>query len=126
MRNVWPRAERSKGTIELRVRLDDQPAILRPDMAARVTFAGKAKADATEEAKKAFVTVPQAVVRKVGDTAFVFVLRGDTVNRTQVTLGEAQGQIVVIESGLEGGETLVLDPPAELKDGDTVRVDTGS
>lgn len=126
VRKIWPRAERSKGTIELRVRLDEQPAILRPDMAARVTFAGRTKDDLPAEAKKAYVTVPRGVLRTRGDASHVFVLRGDRVARRAVTLGEAQGEIVVIESGLEGGETLVLDPPADLRDGDVVRVDTGN
>jgi HlyD family secretion protein len=39
-----------------------------------------------------------------------------------VKLGGTNAQGVVIESGLIGGEDIVVNPPAELKDGQRVRV----
>ena len=45
VRKIWPRADRSKGTIEIRVTFDARPEGLRPEMAARVVFRGKASAE---------------------------------------------------------------------------------
>lgn len=123
VRKIWPRAERSKGTVELRIALDEIPDILRPDMAARVTFEGKVDPDADQGAPEAYVTAPRAAIVTRGPSSHVFVISNDTVERRPVTLGESRGLTVVIESGLEGGETLVLSPPSSLEDGARVRVE---
>jgi RND family efflux transporter MFP subunit len=118
VRKIWPRADRSKGSIEVRVALDERPPILRPDMAVRVVFKGSA--ETTIEPGAAFVTVPRAaVVRRAGKDV-VFVVSGGTVRRREVQRGERRGSDVVVVGGLDGGEKVVLDPSADLADGDPV------
>ena len=62
-------------------------------------------------------------VRKVyrRDTQEVPVLDGKVSSRT-VDVGPARGNQVEIRRGLEGGEQVVLEAPAGLKDGARVRV----
>lgn len=117
VRKIWPRADRSKGSIEVRVKLDEIPASLRPDMAARVVFKGKAD---TGPVGDPYVTVPSAaLVRRSGNT-LVFVVEGGFARGVTVMVGERRGSTVVIAEGLEGGELVVLDPPDGLRNGDTV------
>ncbi|MDF1702115.1 MAG: efflux RND transporter periplasmic adaptor subunit, partial [Planctomycetota bacterium] len=117
VRKIWPRADRSKGSIEVRVKLDEIPAALRPDMAARVVFKGKVD---TGPVGDPYVTVSSAaLVRRSGNT-LVFVVEGGIARGVTVMVGERRGSTVVIAEGLEGGELVVLDPPDGLRNGDTV------
>lgn len=120
VRKIWPRADRSKGSIELRVTLDERPPILRPDMAARVVFKGKVEATVAEEP---YVTVPaNAVVTRRGKST-VFVFEGDHVRAATIVKGKLEGRRVRVSQGLEGNEQIVLAPAASLSDGDKVRVE---
>ena len=51
-----------------------------------------------------------------------FVVERDRVRFQPVTAGEALGARVRVEEGLDGNELVVLDPPADLADGQRVRV----
>jgi RND family efflux transporter MFP subunit len=119
VRKIWPHADRAKGSIEVRVKLDAIPPELRPDMAARVVFTGKETPQGV--GRKPYVTVPRAAVVRRGDAAFVFVVSEARAHRTAVETGETRGTDVVVHSGLEGGEQVVLDPPGDLQDGAAVR-----
>ena len=114
VRKVWPRADRTKGTIELRVALLEQPADLRPEMGARVVFRGE---EAPAPKADPYVTVPLAAVAKRDGDPAVFVLTAGMARLVKVTLGDRQGETVVVLEGLEGGEEVLLDPPADLEDG---------
>ena len=118
VRKIWPRADRSKGSIEVRVKLDVIPADLRPDMAARVVFKGK---DAPQVVEAPYVTVPREALAQRTGRMVVFVVEGDVVRRVEVARGEQRGAAVVVTSGLAGGEVVVLDPAADMQDGDRVR-----
>jgi HlyD family secretion protein len=63
------------------------------------------------------VLVPASAIR---DSKVFVVLEGRAVTRT-VRSGPANNQGVRIEQGLIGGEDLIVNPPATLKDGDRVR-----
>jgi RND family efflux transporter MFP subunit len=119
VRKIWPRADRSKGSIELRVTLEKRPANLRPDMAARVVFKGKAQAGVVIEP---YVTVPtEAVVMRSGKSV-VFVFDRERVRAVAVVKGKLEGRRVRVTEGLEGNEQIVLAPAASLSDGDRVQV----
>ena len=49
----------------------------------------------------------------------------DKASQREVTVGRSLGEDREITQGLSGGETVVLDPPASLSDGDRVRVAQG-
>jgi multidrug efflux pump subunit AcrA (membrane-fusion protein) len=51
----------------------------------------------------------------------VFVLRDDRVERRAVAAGATTGDAVEVLSGLRPGDRVVLDPPADLADGERVR-----
>jgi RND family efflux transporter MFP subunit len=118
VRQVWPTADRQKATVELRAEFLERDERILPEMGVRVIFTGAEDAAPAEP----LVSAPErAVVGRQGDAGAVFVLDGTRVARREVRLGEATRGSVTVLSGLAGGELLVLDPPASLQDGDTVR-----
>ncbi|MFM8386101.1 MAG: efflux RND transporter periplasmic adaptor subunit [Planctomycetia bacterium] len=119
VRKIWPRADRAKGTVEVRVAFRQRPPLARPDMAGQVGFLSAAQG-ATDAATTATVTVPASAVlrRPAGDV--VFVVREGVARSVRVTCGEVRDGQVVVQSGLAGGEVVVLDPDPSLGDGEPV------
>jgi HlyD family secretion protein len=117
VRQVWPTADRQKATVELRAEFLERDERILPEMGVRVVFTPEGDAAPREPV----VLVPErAVTAREGEAGVVFQLDGTRVARREVRLGEAaRGQVPVL-AGLAGGETVVLDPPASLADGDEV------
>ncbi len=116
---IAPEANRQKATVQVKVRVLQPDDFLRPDMNASVAFYEEAKAvsGASPVAAKPVVYVPTAAVRN--DAVFI-VLGGKVIRRAvRVTGNTSEGMRV--EEGLIGGEDLVLNPPADLKDGAKVK-----
>ena len=88
-------------------------------MNASVAFLSDEKpaSPATRRRRKPVVIVPAAAVR---DGAVFVLLDGKAVRRA-VKTGATSAQGVRMEEGLIGGEDLIVNPPAGLKDGDKVR-----
>ena len=114
---VSPEADRAKATVQVKVRVLNPDEHLRPDMNATVSFYNEMKPDATASAKR-FVAVPQGVV----ENNAVFAVVNGRARRRPVTVGGASDKGVLIESGLIGGEDVIVSPPANLKDGERVQV----
>jgi HlyD family secretion protein len=91
---------------------------LRPEMNASVAFIADAKPTSSVEAKKPSIIIPTSAVRN----GAVFVMNNGRAIRRQVKSGPTGTQGVRIEDGLIGGEDLILNPSADLKDGDRVKV----
>ena len=120
VRRIWPTANRQKATIEVRVGFLEPDRRLRPEMGARVVFAPQApRSDGAGEAER--VLVPTSSVVRVDGQAGVFVLERDVARFRGVEPGGERAGRLLIESGLEGGETILADPPDSLQDGDRVR-----
>ncbi len=118
---IIPTADRSKATVKVRIGLDVRDNRIVPDMGVRVSFleAANAAGDAHERARG--VLVPAAAVRKDGDQDVVFVLQGHRVQRRSVSLGGTSGDARQLLAGVSAGEAVVVDGPAELRDGEAVR-----
>lgn len=116
---VSPEADRAKATVQVKVRVLKPDDFLRPDMNATVQFYNDAPAEAAAAGQvKRVVVIPAAAVQ--GDHVFVMV-KGKAIKRS-VTTGGSSGKGVIVESGLNGGEDLIVSPPADMKDGQRVEV----
>jgi HlyD family secretion protein len=113
-----PEANRSKATVQVKVKIEKPDEYLRPEMNASVAFLADApaKGEAVAPAQGA-ILIPSTAVR---DGA-VFVLLGGKAVERPVKVGSTTSQGLRVESGLIGGEDLIVNPPAGLKDGDRVR-----
>jgi HlyD family secretion protein len=118
IKEVSPEANRQKATVQVKVKIAKPDEYLRPEMNASVAFISDDKpAQTTDAAPKPMVLVPQSAVK---DGA-VFVVFGGKALRRPVKTGAVSTQGVRIEQGLNGGEDVIVGPPAGLKDGDKVR-----
>jgi HlyD family secretion protein len=114
---VSPEADRAKATVQVKVQIQRPDDYLRPDMNATVSFYNDAQSRATEESKRV-VAVPANAVQN----GSVFVVVNGQARKRPVTTGGTSDKGILIESGLIGGEDLIVNAPANLKDGQRVEV----
>jgi HlyD family secretion protein len=115
---ISPEANRQKATVQVKVKVLNPDDYLRPEMNASVAFYNEEKRSAGDSAAaKPVVFVPTSAVRN--DSVFVM-FQGKAIKRT-VKTGSVTSQGIRVEEGLIGGEDLIVNPPADLKDGDKVR-----
>jgi RND family efflux transporter MFP subunit len=123
VRQVVPTADREKATVLVKVSiLDHDPRIL-PEMGARVVFLARAGEHAAVAARRVTVS-KDAVVTRDGRT-FVWVVNDGVARRVTVEAGPERGDQIEVRQGLQGGESVILQPPADLKDGARVRAAEG-
>jgi HlyD family secretion protein len=120
IREISPEANRQKATVQVKVKVLDPDEYLRPEMNATVAFYSEQRA-AGGAPVKAPITVPATAVR--GNSVYV-VVDGKAVRRSVTTAGTVS-QGVQIERGLIGGEDLIANPPADLKEGQRVHPKQG-
>jgi RND family efflux transporter MFP subunit len=119
---VIPTADRSKGTVTVRIAIDQKDARILPEMGVRVSFL----ADSSPEPGSrpaAGVTLPSNAVQGSGTTGTVFVVHGDSVERRAIRLGAGSSDRATILSGLVAGEQVAVGDFTKLKDGAKIRVE---
>ena len=114
---IAPEADRQKATVQIKVQIASPDKFLRPDMNASVSFHEEEKSSSENSHAPAQIVIPQSAVR---DNS-VFVVRDGRASRRKVALGGSEWGGVRVLSGLAGGEEVIVNPPARLKDGDRVR-----
>jgi RND family efflux transporter MFP subunit len=122
---VWPTANRTKATVEVRVAFEERDDRLRPEMGARIVFLdldAARPAAASDGDLAGSILIPVAAVQKIEGQSGVFVLERDVARFQKLSLGEQRSGKIVVMAGLSEGELVVLDPPASLKSGDRVRI----
>lgn len=122
VRQVVPTADRQKATVLVKVSILDRDPRILPEMGAKVVF--EAGASAMRAAPRR-VFVPQAAIAQVEGRSAVWVVEDGAVRLQGVEVGPTRGDRVEVRQGLQGGESLVLSPPAGMKNGVKVR-STGS
>ncbi len=116
---IIPTADRGKATVKVRIALKQKDARIVPDMGVRVAFLEAARPAA---AVKPGVLVPAAALaQRDGDDVAFIVADGEARQRT-LKLGRTLGDDREVLEGLAGGDSVVLDPSADLADGARVRI----
>ncbi len=118
---ISPEANRQKATVQVKVKIFSPDDHLRPEMNASVAFYSPEKSDSLRAESKPMVTVPASAVRDGG----VFVVVGGKALRKAVKIAGTTSAGVEVADGLIGGEDIVANPPADLKDGQKVRPKQG-
>jgi HlyD family secretion protein len=125
VRQVVPTADRQKATVLVRVAIDSQDPRILPEMGARVVFQEMTDSTSTEVVAPR-VFIPADAARTEGAETVVYVVTEETAQRRVIEAGPVSGNEREVRRGLSGGETLVLEPPANLSDGARVRVGTNN
>lgn len=116
---ISPEANRQKATVQVKVKVSNPDDYLRPEMNASVAFVQEGKK--VQNAARPVLYVPPSSVRNNA----VFVLANGKAVRREVRSSGTGSQGLRIESGLNGGEDLVVNPPEDLKEGDRVKAKKG-
>jgi HlyD family secretion protein len=117
IREISPEANRQKATVQVKVKVVNPDDYLRPEMNASVAFYSTEKSEGRRTETRSTVVIPASAVR---DNAVFIVVTGKAVRKT-VKVGGTTAQGVQIVEGLIGGEDIIVNPPADLKDGQKVR-----
>jgi len=118
VRQVVPTADRQKATVLVKVAIEDKDPRILPEMGARVDFVPEGQS-AAQAAVPRRVYMPKAAL--VGADR-VWIVADGKAKLLTVAAGAQDGARVEIKDGLSGDETVIVSPPAGLKDGAAVRV----
>jgi len=121
---IIPAADRGKATVKVRIAIKQKDPRIVPDMGVNVSFL-EADKPAAQAAPPRGVRVPAAALTQRDGADVAFAVAGDDRDQAQqrrLKLGRAMGDDREVLSGLSPGDEVVLDPPAELKDGGKIRL----
>jgi multidrug efflux system membrane fusion protein len=107
--------DRSTGSVLLKARVENRDRMLWPGQFVSVALELNVDSDA--------ITVPTQAVVTTANGSFVFVVDDSSrAVRTPIRAGRTIGSIVKIDSGLSGGEQIVLEGQNRLSDGVKVQL----
>jgi RND family efflux transporter MFP subunit len=118
---IVPTADRSKATILTKVNFVDRDARVLPEMSVKVVFM-KDSSVATDTAGPK-TTVPASAVTSRNGKKVVFVIHGETISETPVTLGETMGSRIEVISGVVVGDKVVLHPSEKMSSGTKIKTE---
>jgi RND family efflux transporter MFP subunit len=121
---IVPTADRSKATVKVRIAIGTRDPRIVPEMGVRVAFLEERPraAGTPAAAPVSGVLVPQAAIRQDAGEDVIYVVNDGEAQRRVVAPGGQRGDERLVQSGLSAGESVIVEAPATLKDGDAVKV----
>lgn len=116
---IVPTADRAKATVMVKVRFIDRNPRVLPEMRAKVSFLTRTLKQ--EEEKPRTAVLKSAVIHEDGKK-IVFLIQGDRVVETPITLGETFGEMVEVLNGTKAGDKVVAKPPKRLRNGSRIKI----
>jgi HlyD family secretion protein len=105
--------------VQVKVQILKPDAYLRPEMNATVQF--KANEEKSSAPKQASVFIPTAALRDKDGAKFVLIaFNGKALRRNVHVEGQRSGGYLV--DSLVGGENVITTAPADLRDGQKIRI----
>lgn len=119
---IIPTADRQRATVAVRIAFDELDPRILPDMGVKVAFqeAGAVEAGTVQTGGGSGVAIPAAALRRDDGRDVVFVVRDGAAERRAVNVGSENETEVMIVSGLDPGERVVVEGPSDLTDGAAV------
>ncbi|MBK8554039.1 MAG: efflux RND transporter periplasmic adaptor subunit [Ignavibacteria bacterium] len=111
---VSPVLSQTNRTFEIEVVLNNKSGKLKPEMSANI------EVEKTKIEKA--VVLAQDLIIDFGSEKYVFVMDNDIAKKKTVSLGGRNGNNVMINSGLNEGEKLIIEGFQSVADGDKVQV----
>jgi RND family efflux transporter MFP subunit len=116
---IVPTIDRSKATVMVKVRFVEKDPRILPEMRAKVSFLSRPVKEGEEQPRT--VVIPSALVT-TGDKKTVFVVQGDKVTETPITVGPLLGDRMEVLSGVKAGDRVVIKPPKRLRNGSRIKI----
>ena len=126
LRQIIPTADRTRATVMVKVTILDTDQNLKPEMSARATFLASPLEAVADKQQSPVLIVPENTVVTRNGRSHIFVITDRVASLLPVTTGGFQNNFIVIEEGLSGSETLILNAPDNLEDGDQVTIRSSS
>lgn len=113
--NIFPTLDPITHTVSAEIEVANKDLKLRPGMYARVHL---------DFGTKEALTVPdKAIVRQAGSGArYVYVFSGGKAVYRAVELGQQQGDLYEVVSGINAGDQVIISAPSNLKNGLSVKL----
>ena len=121
---IVPTADRGKATIKVRVALEKKDARIVPEMGVRVSFLEQqAKHDSANPLPKGVLVPAKAIVQRDGHSV-MFVVEDDTAHLRRVNpAAQPYGDLRLLPTGTNSGDSVVVAPGASLQDGSKVKIE---
>ena len=117
---ISPEANRQKATVQVKVQILDPDEYLRPEMNATVKFLANENKSASTIAPSGVLLPTSAVRDRDGKKVVYLAFNGKAlVREVQIISQRSSGFLV---KGLNGGESVITAAPANLKDGDKIKI----
>jgi len=116
---ISPEANRQNATVQVKVQILNPDQYLRPEMNATVKFL--ASGNKASSSQPSGILVPTSAVRdQDGKKIVLLAFNGRTLRREVQVISQRSNGILV--GGLAGGENVIIAGPANLKDGDRIKI----
>jgi HlyD family secretion protein len=117
---IAPMANRQKATVQVKVKVLNPDDYLRPEENANVRFLADEKSGSRQIVSSGAVVPISAVHDSGGKRMVMIAFNGHAVAREIKVISQRSDGYLV--DGLTGGEDLIVNAPADLKDGDRVKI----
>jgi len=122
LRQIIPMGDRTRGTVKVKVEIIDPDDKLFPELAATVYFLPN-KTRSAAETNMSYLFVNKSAIFQENGHDFVWVVgKKSEVSKRQVEVATTREDLVRVESGLEAGETVVLNPQKSFREKEVVRI----
>ncbi|MCD4653731.1 efflux RND transporter periplasmic adaptor subunit [bacterium] len=111
---VLPQADPESRTFTIRVKTPNPDGKILVGMAATLTIIVKEHIDV--------IVLPQEVIVEQADGRYVFIVDGKYARKVSVELGSSENHSVIVESGVEKGDILIVQGHRELVDGQPINI----
>lgn len=122
---IIPTADRAKATVKVRIAIALRDPRIVPEMGVRVGFL-EAKTAAPAAPSAPVVLAPASALVQRGDRNLLWLLQAERLTLRDVTLGQQRAGMREILAGATAGETVVVNPAADLTEGLRVVPQTGA
>ena len=122
--SIVPTADRQKATVKVRIGFDQLDSRILPDMGVKVRFLDNTE-KTTNQNRQTVALASSSVVHSSGNN-YVWRVKDDILEKVAIAIGnERSGQIEIL-SGIQAGDSIVINPAESLQDGAKVRIKTAT
>ena len=111
---IAPALSQGSRTMEIEIIINNKLRQLKPEMSANVELSHSERENA--------IAIPQDYIVDYGDEKYLFVLEDGIAKKRDVVLGGRNGNLVLVRSGLNEGDLLIIEGFQSLNDGEKVKV----
>jgi RND family efflux transporter MFP subunit len=122
LRQVIPMSDRTRNTVKMKVEILDPDDKLFPELAASVDFLPRKTGTGTDASHMFLFVTRSAVVHDEGEDYVWIVGRNNSLHKRRVEVGTTAGASLRVESGLESGESVVMNPVKTLREHEVVQI----